>query len=97
MPQTFTEKNTRDTRLHDILSTHLSPQMLTISNQSDKHKHHSGDDGTGETHYDITIIADAFAGLSRINRHRLVTDLLTAELNSGLHALSLTLKTPQEV
>ncbi len=97
MPKTETVTNTRDTRLYEILSTHLKPQTLTILNQSDAHKHHSGDNGTGETHYDITIIADAFDSLSKVNRHRLVTDLLTDEFNSGLHALSLTLKTPQEV
>ena len=87
----------RDQRLYNILSVNLNPKTLVISNQSDKHKHHSGDNGTGETHYDITIIADAFDTLSKINRHRLVTDLLTDELNSGLHALSLILKTPQEI
>ncbi len=86
----------RDERLYTILSNQLNPKTLVITNQSDKHKHHSGDNGTGQTHYDITIIADAFHGLSKVNRHRLVTDLLNDEFNSGLHALSLTLKTPQE-
>jgi BolA protein len=87
----------RDKRIYNILSTNLNPKNLVISNQSDKHRHHSGDDGTGETHYDITIISDAFLNLSKLSRHRLVTDLLSTELNSGLHALSLNLKTPQEV
>ena len=86
----------RDKRLYDILSQHLNPSILNIINQSENHKHHSGDDGTGETHYDITIVSDVFVAISKVNRHRMVTDLLKDELNSGLHALSLTLKTPQE-
>jgi BolA protein len=86
----------RDIRIHNILTDNLKPQILHISNESHKHQHHSGDNGTGETHYDITIISDAFVNISKINRHRMVTDLLRNELNSGLHALSLNLKTPEE-
>jgi BolA-like protein 1 len=87
----------RETRIHTLLTENLKPTILDIANQSHKHKHHSGDNGTGETHYDITIISDAFDNISKVNRHRMVTDLLTDELNSGLHALSLNLKTPAEV
>ncbi|MFT6084048.1 MAG: BolA protein [Alphaproteobacteria bacterium] len=92
----MSETKNRDMRLSDILSHKLNPQALIITNQSDKHSHHSGDDGTGQTHYDVTIISDAFSGISKVNRHRMVTDLLQSEFDTGLHALSLTLKTPQE-
>lgn len=87
----------RDTRIHTILSDNLKPISLNIVNESHKHKHHSGDNGTGETHYDITIISDCFVSTSKINRHRMVTDLLQEEFKTGLHALSLNLKTPAEV
>jgi len=87
----------RDTRLENIITEALSPEKLVITNQSDKHAHHSGDDGSGETHYDIVIISDHFTGKTKINRHRMVTDLLKTEFDTGLHALSLTLKTSAEV
>lgn len=86
----------RDRRLYDILFNKLNPEKLVISNQSDQHRYHGGDDGSGETHYDILIVSDAFKNLSKIYRHRLVTDLLIDEFNSGLHALSLSLKTKEE-
>lgn len=87
----------RDQRIHTILTEKLNPASLVINNQSGGHKHHSGDDGTGETHYDILIVSEDFTGKSKVNRHRMVTDLLKEEFDTGLHALSLTLKTPQEI
>ena len=71
-------------------------EKIEIVNQSHMHKHHAGDDGTGETHYDIVIISDDFEGLNRVKRHRIVNDLLAPEFDMGLHAISMTLKTKDE-
>ena len=45
----------------------------------------------------MTIVADAFAGLTRIERHRKVNDLLAGELAGALHALALKTLAPNEV
>jgi BolA protein len=50
----------------------------------------------GETHYRVILISEAFAGQPRVARSRKVHEVLDAEFKSGLHALSLALKTPQE-
>jgi BolA-like protein 1 len=49
-----------------------------------------------ETHFRIEIVSDIFEGKTLIQRHRLVQDLLKDEFSSGLHALSLKLKTTKE-
>jgi stress-induced morphogen len=49
-----------------------------------------------ENHYDATIISPAFKGLSRIERHRMVNTALADLLAGPLHAISLTLSTPEE-
>ncbi|KAJ6881022.1 hypothetical protein NC651_027764 [Populus alba x Populus x berolinensis] len=50
----------------------------------------------GETHFNVKIVSPKFDGLNLVKRHRLVYDALAEELQSGLHALSIVAKTPQE-
>ena len=45
----------------------------------------------GETHFEVTMTADAFAGKSRVECHRMVNHILAAELASSVHALQLKL------
>ncbi len=75
----------------------FAPERLEIEDESHRHAGHAGVRGAGgETHYAMTVVSDAFAGLSRVQRARLVHEALSAELADGLHALSLTLRTPAE-
>jgi stress-induced morphogen len=49
------------------------------------------DDWTGGgDHFRAVVVADAFAGLSRVQQHRLVYDIFGAEIGGPIHALSLT-------
>ncbi len=80
----------------------FAPSTLAIENESHKHAHHrevlEGGPGaqTGETHFRIAIVADAFAGKSRIERHRMIYELLDAELKAGVHALAINAKSAYE-
>lgn len=86
------------------LNQAFSPERLVVLNESHLHAgHHHVDggheatfDGSGETHFRIRIVAPAFAGLSRIDRHRAVNDALAAELKAGLHALAIEPAAPGE-
>jgi BolA protein len=64
--------------------------------ESAKHAGHAGAQPGGETHYRLTLVSTAFDGLSRVARQRLVYGALREEFDTGLHALSLDLKTPSE-
>ena len=44
----------------------------------------------------MRVVSPAFEGLNRVARHRLVMEALGSEFATGLHALSLVLKTPGE-
>jgi BolA protein len=82
----------------------FSPERLTVINESHLHAGHhhleSGHqavfDGTGETHFRVRIVSPAFAGMSRIERHRAVNELLTDELKAGVHALAIEPAAPGE-
>jgi len=50
----------------------------------------------GGDHFQATIVADAFAGLGRIERHRLVYDIFGADIGGPIHALSLKTLTPAD-
>lgn len=80
----------------------LQPVQLSIEDESHKHAGHAGiagsarSDGSGETHFKVSIVAACFAGLSRVQRHQMIYTLLKQELDEGVHALSINAKTPDE-
>jgi stress-induced morphogen len=81
----------RAQRMEQLLGS-LDPSLLQIENESDQH---SGPPGR-ETHFKVLVVSDRFENLSRVDRQRLIHDLLKSELESGLHALSQRAVTPQE-
>jgi BolA family transcriptional regulator, general stress-responsive regulator len=87
----------RASRLKNLIEQRFAPLDMAIEDQSARHSGHAGAQPEGETHFHIRIVSRAFEGVSRVARHRAVTELLAAEFESGLHALSLELRTPEEV
>ena len=86
----------RVARIETALRDHLAPTILQIEDESAHHAGHSGARAGGETHYNVLVVSERFAGLNRVARHRLVNEALGPEFAAGLHALSLTLKAPGE-
>ena len=87
---------TRQNRIETLLKSELNPSYLAVINHSSSHAHHAGDDGTGETHYDIIIASDMFAGKNRVARQRIVNNLLASEFDAGLHAVSMKIYSTDE-
>lgn len=86
--------------LHDwmteTLTRELRPVRLSVEDESAQHAGHGGWREGGETHFRIDVVAEAFAGKSRIERHRLVNTLLGEAFGRGLHALAIQAKSPSE-
>lgn len=70
----------------------FAPKVLEVVNESHRHAGHSGDDGSGESHWHVVIEAEGFVGLSRIARHRAVHAALGDEIIGRIHALGLTIR-----
>jgi BolA family transcriptional regulator, general stress-responsive regulator len=83
-------------QLREKLMIALQPTRLDVVNESELHAGHRNSPGTGNSHFRILIVSPAFAGKSRIERHRLVNDLLKDELAGGIHALALATLAPGE-
>lgn len=71
------------------LTEFLTPSMLEVVNESHLHVGHAGDNGTGDSHFRVKVVSCKFAGLSRVDRQRLIYQILDQELKSGIHALSI--------
>ena len=78
----------REQRLRRRLESRFAPQLLTIEDESHLHVGHAGAAG-GHSHFRVTIVAEAFRGVSPVARHRLVYAALTDLMKSGIHALAL--------
>jgi BolA protein len=86
----------RAERIDRLLTDALAPHHLDIVDESHRHAGHAGARAGGETHYRVTVVADAFEGESRVARQRRINALLAGEFADGLHALSIRALTPAE-
>ncbi len=84
----------RRTRIEDILTEAFAPSSLVITDDSAQHAGHAGAAPGGETHYSVEIVAETFAGLSRVQVQRAVMLVLQKEFDTGLHALALKAAAP---
>jgi len=97
--QEMAHMTTRAWRIEEILTARFPPEKFELRDESAKHAGHAGRmnlPADAETHFQLTLVSAAFEGVSRVERSRRVHEALAAEFASGLHALSLTLRTPAE-
>ncbi|MGB5778783.1 BolA family protein [Allopontixanthobacter sediminis] len=80
----------------EILDRAFAPTRLDVINDSAKHSGHSGDDGSGESHFTILIESEAFAGQSRLERQRMVNKSLGDIPGNRVHALAIKATAPGE-
>ena len=87
---------TRAERIHACLTAAFAPVVLDVADESALHAGHAGARAGGETHYRVLMVAASLGSLGRVARSRAVHDALAPEFASGLHALSLTLRSLDE-
>ena len=81
-----------------LLETRLAPldaMLIEISDDSSKHVGHAGNTGGG--HLSAKIVSKSFSGLNTVARHRAVYALVADLMPHTIHALSLTVKSPEEL
>jgi BolA protein len=79
-----------------LLEAAFAPTRLDVINDSASHAGHMGDDGTGESHFTIEIESPAFAGVSRLQRQRLVNAALGDIPGQRVHAIAIKARAPGE-
>ena len=83
-------------RVRAVLTEAFRPSVVEVHDDSASHAGHSGAAPGGETHMQVRMVSEAFAGQNRVARSRAVHAVLDAEFRTGLHALSLVLRAPGE-
>lgn len=87
-------------RTVDILTRKLTeaftPQSLNVVDESHQHEGHAGARPGGQTHFRVYIVSEAFKGKTRIDRHRMINQVLADDLAAGVHALAIHATAPGE-
>ena len=82
--------------IHNKLTTAFAPVRLEIEDESSRHAGHAGSREGGESHFNVLIEAEAFAGAPKVARQRMVYRALAEELAGPVHALSVKALAPGE-
>jgi stress-induced morphogen len=85
-----------ETSIREKLAQAFAPAELQVVNDSHHHAGHHSSPGTGESHFSVMVVSKAFAGKSRLERHRMVNAALAGELAGRVHALVVSALTPEE-
>ncbi len=83
----------REQLLRRRLESRFAPKLLVIEDESHLHAGHAGAAG-GHSHFRVTIVAEAFRGVSPVARHRLVYAAVGDLLESDIHALAIEASPP---
>ncbi|MCU0929064.1 MAG: BolA family transcriptional regulator [Burkholderiaceae bacterium] len=81
-------------QIRDALQARLQPLALEVIDDSHLHAGHAG--AREGRHFTVRLTAPAFAGASRVARHRLVYDAVRELMPAGIHALAIDARSPDE-
>ena len=90
------KESTIEEQLNEALIQEFDPVHLDVQNKSHLHLGHAGDNGSGQTHFQLTIVSDRFVEQPKVARHRSVNSSVEHLFNSGLHALEMRIFTESE-
>jgi BolA family transcriptional regulator, general stress-responsive regulator len=92
----FMTKGPNHIEMEKLLTAAFNPTRLAVMNDSASHSGHSGDDGSGESHFTVEIESAAFAGVNRVMRQRMVNQALGDIPGQRVHALAIKASAPGE-
>jgi BolA family transcriptional regulator, general stress-responsive regulator len=90
----FMTKGPNHIEMEKLLTAAFNPTRLSVINDSASHSGHSGDDGSGESHFTVEIESAAFAGVNRVMRQRMVNQALGDIPGQRVHALAIKASAP---
>ncbi|AXQ29225.1 BolA family transcriptional regulator [Solimonas sp. K1W22B-7] len=82
-------------RIRDCLLQAFAPVELAVEDESHLHAGHAGA-ATGRGHFRVKIVSAAFEGQGHVARHRQVYAALGEMMQTDIHALAISARTPSE-
>lgn len=80
--------------IEEMLRASFAPVELEVIDDSHHHAGHAGAHPSGESHFTVKIVAEAFRGKSRIEQHRMINAALAGLLRDRVHALAIRSSAP---
>jgi BolA protein len=77
-------------QIEEKLGNAIACKHLNVINES--HMHSRGND----SHFKVIVVSETFLGKRLLQRHRLINEVLKAELANDIHALAIHTYTPEE-
>ena len=81
-------------RISAKLEHAFAPASLDVIDESHQHAGHAGAHPSGESHFRVKIVAEAFRAKPRVEQHRMVNAVLADELRERVHALAIQASAP---
>ena len=78
------------------LTEALSPSRLELVDESHLHAGHAGARPEGESHFRLLVVSDQFKNRGRLERQRMIYQILGDLMATDIHALSIKALTPDE-
>lgn len=78
-------------RIENKITETLAPIHLEVENETQMHNVPAD----SESHFKVTVVSEAFDGLSLLNQHRKINEVLANEIHA-IHALALHTYTPEQ-
>ena len=86
----------RKINIENLILKIFKPEFLSVIDVSEQHRGHKNFKEDVESHFEIIIVSEKFTNLSRIERHRMVNQILKEEFLSDLHSVVLKTYTSEE-
>ncbi len=96
MVNPMTSKGPVQIEMESLLAAAFPDAKFAVNNDSAQHHGHSGDDGSGESHFSIAIEWEGFAAMNRVARQRSVNKALGDLPGQRVHALAIKARAPGE-
>lgn len=74
----------------------LQPVALRLTDESAQHAGHAGSRPSGGSHWQLTIVSEAFRGKTPVARHRMVYEALGDLMKRDIHALKIEALAPEQ-
>jgi BolA protein len=81
--------------IEERLRAALTPETLAVTDESHQHVGHAGAK-SGKGHFAVTIVSPRFAGVSTVERHRMIYAALGEVMEREIHALRISARAPGE-
>ena len=86
----------RKLRIEKIIIKSINPSLISVKDVSEEHRGHNSFKEGIESHFDIMLVSEKFSNKSKIQRHRIVNEILKEEFLSDLHSVTLKLYSIEE-